>query len=92
MAIVFTLFVFVAFYFMIIRPQQQRVRTHNALVASVAVGDEIVSAGGIVGVVKAVAERDVQFEIAPGVVVTLAKGAIANKAPAEPAGPTEIEE
>jgi preprotein translocase subunit YajC len=79
------------FYFLMVRPQQQRVRTHNALVASVDVGDEIVSAGGIVGVVKGVADRDVQLEIAPGVVVTLAKGAIAQKAPAE-SGPAEIEE
>lgn len=81
------------FYFLMIRPQQQRVRNHNALVASVDVGDEIVSAGGIVGVVKGVADRDVQLEIAPGVVVTLAKGAIAQKAPAPAeSGPAEIEE
>jgi preprotein translocase subunit YajC len=80
-----------AFYALIMRPQQQRVRKHNDLVSSVAVGDEIVSAGGIVGKVTRVDERDVDFEIAPGVVVKLAKGAIAQKAPAatEPSGKTE---
>lgn len=91
MAIVFTLFVFVAFYFMIIRPQQQRMKAHNAVIASVAAGDEVVSSGGIVGVVKSVGDRDVRFEIAPGVVVTLAKGAIAQKAPSE-TGPAELGE
>jgi preprotein translocase subunit YajC len=81
MAFLFPLLLLGAFYFLLLRPQQQRVRTHNKLVSSVGVGDEIVSAGGIVGRVTAIDERDVQFEIAPGVVVTLAKGAIAQKAP-----------
>jgi preprotein translocase subunit YajC len=84
MALIFPLLLLGAFYFLLVRPQQQRVRTHNAVVASVEVGDEIVSAGGIVGKVTAVGERDVHFEIAPGVVVTLAKGAIAQKAPTAP--------
>jgi len=83
MAILFPLLLLGAFYFLLLRPQQQRVRTHNNLVSSVEVGDEIVSAGGIVGHVTAIGERDVQFEIAPGVVVTLAKGAIAQKAPTD---------
>jgi preprotein translocase subunit YajC len=81
MAIIFPLLLLGAFYFLLLRPQQQRVKTHNALVSSVEVGDEIVSAGGIVGRVTSIGERDVQFEVAPGVVVTLAKGAIAQKAP-----------
>ena len=91
MQVLFPLVLLGAFYLLLLRPQQQRVKSHNALVSSVDVGDEIVSAGGIVGVVKSVAERDVQFEIAPGVVVTLAKGAIAQKAPSA-SGPVEIEE
>ena len=84
MQFLFPLLLLAAFYFLLLRPQQQRVKTHNALVASVDVGDEIVSAGGIVGIVTAVDDRDVKFEIAPGVVVTLAKGAIAQKAPTPP--------
>ena len=81
MPFVFLLLMLAAFYFLIMRPQQQRVRTHNNLVATVAVGDEIVTAGGIVGNITSVGERDVELEIAPGVVVKLAKGAIAQKAP-----------
>ncbi len=81
MAILFPLVLIGAFYFLVLRPQQQRVKAHNALVATVEVGDEIVTAGGIVGVVQRVDERDLQLEIAPGVVVTLAKGAISQKSP-----------
>ena len=81
MQFLFPLILVAAFYFLLLRPQQQRVRSHNALVAAVEVGDEIVTAGGLVGTVKRVDERDVQLEIAPGVVVTLAKGAISQKAP-----------
>ena len=81
MQLLFPLVLIGAFYFLLLRPQQQRVRSHNALIAAVEVGDEIVTAGGIVGVIKGIDERDVQLEIAPGVVVTLAKGAIAQKAP-----------
>jgi preprotein translocase subunit YajC len=91
MQLLFPLLLLAAFYFLMIRPQQQRVRGHNDLVSSVTVGDEIVSAGGIVGVVTEVGDRDVQFEIAPGVVVTLAKGAIAQKAPTASA-PSEVDE
>lgn len=89
MAIVFPLVLLAAFYFLVLRPQQARVRTHNELVASVQVGDEIVSAGGIVGIVRGVSERDIEFEIAPAVVVKLAKGAIAQKAPALDEGGAE---
>ncbi|MEY2418094.1 MAG: preprotein translocase subunit YajC [Actinomycetota bacterium] len=92
MALLFPLLLLGAFYFLLLRPQQQRVKTHNNLVSSVEVGDEIVSAGGIVGRVTAIDERDVQFEIAPGVVVTLAKGAIAQKAPTADTEKTETPE
>jgi preprotein translocase subunit YajC len=81
MQILFPLVLLAAFYFLMLRPQQQRVKTHNALVSSVSTGDEIVSAGGIVGIVRNVNDRDVDLEIAPSVVVKLAKGAIAQKAP-----------
>ena len=92
MEFLFPLLLLAAFYFLMLRPQQRRVRTHNELISSVGVGDEIVSAGGIVGVVTAVEDRDVRFEIAPGVVVKLAKGAIAQKAPSAPADSPEPSE
>ncbi|MEY2399111.1 MAG: preprotein translocase subunit YajC [Actinomycetota bacterium] len=75
-------------YFVIIRPQQARVRKHTQLVASVKVGDEVVTAGGIVGNVTEINERDLLVEVAPNVVLKVVKGAIAQKAP-EPAEVTE---
>lgn len=91
MAIIFPLLLVAAFYFMILRPQQARVRSHNALVASIAVGDEVVTAGGIVGNVTAVNERDVMIEVAPKVQLKIVKGAIAQKAP-EPGTDLEVSE
>lgn len=79
--LIFMALTVVGAYFLIIRPQQARVRSHNDLVASVAVGDEIVTAGGIVGTITAVTERDIMLLVAPQVELKIAKGAIMQKAP-----------
>jgi preprotein translocase subunit YajC len=79
--LIFTVIMAAGMYFLVIRPQQSRVRKHTALVASVEVGDEVVTAGGIVGNVTAINERDVLVEVAAGVVLKVVKGAIAQKAP-----------
>jgi preprotein translocase subunit YajC len=90
MAIIFPLVLVAAFYFMILRPQQARVRNHNSLVSSLQVGDEVVTAGGIVGNVVAINERDLLVEVAPKVQLKIVKGAIAQKAPENmPAEATE---
>lgn len=68
---------------MLIRPQQQRLKEQKALVAAVEVGDEVITAGGIHGRITAVAEATVQIEVAPGVVLTLARPAIARRVVAE---------
>lgn len=81
MQIIFLLLLPAAFYFLLMRPQQQRVKNHQALVKSVAIGEEIITAGGIIGLILAIEERDVRLEVAPGVVLRVAKGAIAQKAP-----------
>ena len=90
-ALIFTAVMFAGIYFFLVRPQQSRVRNHAALVSSVAVGDEIVTAGGVVGDVKQVNERDILVEVAPGVVLKVVKGAIASKAPVA-ADSTELAE
>jgi preprotein translocase subunit YajC len=83
MGLLFLPLMAVFFYFFILRPQQQRVRQHNELVASLSVGDEVVTAGGIVGDVTQVNERDVLVRVAPNVELRVVKGAIAQKKPAE---------
>jgi preprotein translocase subunit YajC len=69
--------VFVIIYFLMIRPQQKRVKEHQAMINAVRRGDEIVTAGGIVGKVTKVNEGDeIQVEIAENVRVRIIKGTI----------------
>ncbi|MEY2469953.1 MAG: preprotein translocase subunit YajC [Actinomycetota bacterium] len=82
--LLFPLILLGAFYFFVLRPQQRRVRAHSDLVASVAVGDEVVTAGGIVGIVTGMNDRDFDVEVAKGVVLRIVRGAIATKAPTPP--------
>jgi preprotein translocase subunit YajC len=60
---------FVAAYFLLLRPQQQRVRRQRDLVTGIAVGDHVVTAGGIVGNVVGVNDDRMQLEVADGVVM-----------------------
>jgi preprotein translocase subunit YajC len=63
-------------WFVLIRPQRQRQATHRALLQELAVDDEVVTAGGIFGRVRSVADDHVMLEIAPGTHVRVAKEAI----------------
>ena len=58
-------------------PARRRQRSHQAMQDEVAVGDEIITAGGIHGVVREAAGDELQIEIAPGVVVKLDRRAVA---------------
>ena len=50
--------IFIIFYFFLIRPQQKRVKDHNAMVASLKRGDEIITSGGVIGTIDRVMEDD----------------------------------
>ena len=50
--------IFVIFYFFLIRPQQKRVKEHRAMVNGLKRGDEVITSGGIIGVVDRVMEDD----------------------------------
>ena len=63
-------------WFVLIRPQRQRQATHRALLQQLAVDDEVVTAGGVIGRVRSLADDHVMLEIAPGTEVRLAKEAI----------------
>lgn len=71
--------IFVVFYFFLIRPQQKRLREHQAMQAGVSKGDIIVTTGGIVGKVIRSHEEDLLVEIADGVRVTVVRDRIAGK-------------
>lgn len=71
------LLIFVIMWFLIIRPQQRRVKDHAEMIKNVRRGDTIVSSGGIVGkVTKATDDPELEVEIADGVRVKLVRSMI----------------
>ena len=68
------------FFFFVVRPQRRQMVAHRSLVASLDVGDEVITAGGLYGTIRAIRDDIVDLEIANGVVVRLARGAIARQA------------
>jgi len=59
--------IFVVFYFLLIRPQAKRAKEHKAMVAALAVGDEVVTSGGLLGRITETGEQFLTVEIADGV-------------------------
>lgn len=70
-----------AFFFLVVLPQRRRIATHQMLVDSLRTGDRIVTTGGIYGTVQSIAETTMAIEVAPGVDITVARGAIARREP-----------
>ncbi|QNQ09941.1 preprotein translocase subunit YajC [Sphingomonas alpina] len=68
--------VFIVFYFLMIRPQQRRMKALQASVEAVKKGDSVVTAGGILGKVTKVEDRFVEVEIAPTVKVRVVKATL----------------
>ena len=69
----------VAFFFLIVRPQRRQLAARRALIQAVEVGDEIITVGGVYGLVLSIDDDTLQVEIAPGVVITLAREAVARR-------------
>ena len=67
------------FYFMLIRPQKKQAENRRALIESVEMGDEVITIGGIHGTIRSIDEDDMELEVAPGVVMTFVKSAVARK-------------
>ena len=68
---------FVVLWFLMIRPQQKKAKEHQAMLAALAKGDEVVTGGGIVGRVAKIGENYVSVEVSEGVEVQVQKPAIA---------------
>jgi preprotein translocase subunit YajC len=68
--------VFIVFYFLMIRPQQTRMKALQASIAAVKKGDQVVTAGGIVGRVTRVEDGHVEVEIAPNTRVRVVKATL----------------
>jgi preprotein translocase subunit YajC len=71
----------VAFFLLVVRPQRRQVTAHRALVASLEVGDEIISSGGIYGTIRSMDDNALEVEIADGIVVRVARTAVASRLP-----------
>ena len=69
----------VVFYFLLIRPQQRRARSQRDLVESLDVGDEVVTVGGMFGILKSVDDEFVTVEVSPGTQIRMLKTAILRK-------------
>jgi preprotein translocase subunit YajC len=88
---IFILVLLAVFWFMLIRPQRRRQLESQRLLDSLAVGKEIVTAGGLYGTITALDDDEARVEIADGVEVRIAKRAIAGVLPEEEE-PEELEE
>ena len=72
---------FVALYFIMIRPQMKRQKEHRAMVEALAKGDEVVTAGGLLGRVADLDEQHLFIEIASGVKVQVQRQSVTQVLP-----------
>lgn len=67
---------FVVLYFVMIRPQMKKQKEHRAMIDALAKGDEVATAGGLLGKVTKLSDSYLSLELAPGVEVQLQRSAI----------------
>jgi preprotein translocase subunit YajC len=86
MSLVPFVLIFIIMWFLIIRPQQKRVKAHQEMIKNVRRGDTIVTSGGIVAKVsKVIDDTELEAEIADGVRVRIVKGMVSDvRAKGEP--------
>jgi preprotein translocase subunit YajC len=69
----------VLFWLLLVRPQQRRQRELRQMQSSLGVGDRVMLTSGIYGVLRSLADDSVRVELAPGVVVEVARGAVGQR-------------
>ena len=72
---------FVVLYFVMIRPQMKKQKEHRAMVDALAKGDEVVTAGGVLGKVTKISDAFVSVEVANGVEIQIQRQAVAQVLP-----------
>jgi preprotein translocase subunit YajC len=72
---------FVVLYFVMIRPQMKKQKEHRAMIDAIAKGDEVATAGGLIGKVSKLGDSYVSLELAQGVEVQLQRSAIVQVLP-----------
>jgi preprotein translocase subunit YajC len=75
------IFIFVVFYFLLIRPQSKKAKEHKQMVGALAKGDEVVTNGGLLGRITKVGDNFVEVELSEGMTVKVQRQAVANLMP-----------
>ena len=73
--------IFVVFYFLLIRPQQKKAKEAKAMLEALQKGDEVITAGGIVGKIAKLTDQYAAVEVAPNVEISVQRGAISQILP-----------
>lgn len=73
--------IFAIFYFLMIRPQQKKQKELRALIEALQKGDEVLTAGGILGRIQGLDEQYIELEIASGVVMKMQRNSVINVLP-----------
>ena len=74
--IIMLVFIAAVFYFLLIRPQQKRARQHREMLGALAVGDEVVTSGGILGAVRKIGDTHVEIDLGGNKIALLQKGSV----------------
>lgn len=70
---------FVIFYFLLIRPQQKKQKTHQEMLNNLKKGDKVITSGGLCGEITGITDTKLTLEIAPKIRVKVLRGSIAGK-------------
>ncbi len=75
------IFIFVVFYFLLIRPQSKKAKEHKQMVEALAKGDEVVTNGGLLGRISKIGDNFIEVELSEGMTVKVQRQAVANLMP-----------
>jgi preprotein translocase subunit YajC len=94
--LLFIVLIFAVLWVVLIRPQRQRQAAQMSMLNDLAPGEEVVTAGGLLGIVRKISDEHITLEVAPGTEVRVAKQAITgivrkDDEPADEAAPVEAE-
>jgi preprotein translocase subunit YajC len=73
--------IFVVFYFLLIRPQQKKAKEAKAMLEALSKGDEVVTAGGVLGRIAKIGDQYLTIEIAANTEITVQRGAVSQLLP-----------
>jgi preprotein translocase subunit YajC len=71
-------FVFAIFYFLVIRPQVKRQKTHQKFITELKKGDEVITTSGILGTIEGLTDRFVTLEVSDGVSIKVLRSQVAS--------------